>query len=58
MAKEKNEVGLPTLEEVLSGELNQAQKEFAAVLEAYKKKNPLKYIVKEKEYVTKLLKLA
>lgn len=58
MAKEKNEVVLPTLEEVLSGELNQAQKEFAAVLEAYKKKNTLKYIVKEKEYVTKLLKLA
>lgn len=46
MAKEKNEVVLPTLEEVLSGELNQAQQEFAAVLAAYKKKNPLKYIVK------------
>lgn len=58
MAKEKNEVVLPTLEEVLSGELNQAQQEFAAVLAAYKKKNPLKYIVKEKEFTTKIIKLA
>lgn len=58
MAKEKTLVVLPTLEEVLSGELNEAQKQLAVVLEAYKKKNPLKYAVKEKEYVTKLLKLA
>ena len=55
---EEKKVVLPTLDEVLAGELNDAQKQFVVVLEAYKKKNPLKYIVKEKEYVTKLLKLA
>lgn len=58
MTKIEETTKLPSLDELLKGELNEAQKDFAVVLDAYKKKNPLKYAVKEKEYITKLLKLA
>lgn len=55
---EEKKVVLPTLNDLLAGELNDAQKQFVVVLEAYRKKNPLKFIVKEKEFIIKLLKLA
>jgi hypothetical protein len=55
---EEKKVVLPTLDELMSGELNDAQKQFVSVIVAYKKKNPLKFIVKEKEFIIKLLKLA
>lgn len=58
MAKIEETTKLPSLDELLKGELNEEQKAFVAVLDAYKKKNPAKYAVKENEYITKLLKLA
>lgn len=57
MSKEK--IKLPELEELLSAtNHNDAQKQFIAVLEEYKKKNPKKYEIKKAEYVKKLINLA